>query len=277
MLIQQIQAYYDSLEDTHEKKSFWASDVEKPLFDLYHSFIGTKPTNPPDAEKMMMFTVGKMTEVALVETFLKMGLVATTEQEHIQMEREGIPISGYIDVQFTDGVLGEIKSYYGDYQSRELEAGKPKLSYLKQLAVYMDFKQATTGKLIYIHRGTGEMFEFILERVGTIFTCRDIVFDITETYRRWAKLYNENILPKVEPKSEYRYKIPLATIDWRTLSKSDIQKARNNQKVIGDGWQVQYSNYKDLLLAREGVQPGYTEAELQLINEATTGYTTWSK
>lgn len=278
MLIDQIQSYLESTEEQKEKKSFWASEAETPLFDLFHKWMGTKPTDPPDAEKKMIFVAGKMMELSLVETLDKMGLINKPDekQHRVEMEREGVPVSGYIDVLFKDGTVGEIKTYYGDYQSRDLQAGKPKESYLKQLAIYMDYLKAKQGKLIYLHRGTGEMYEFILDRHDTIFTCRDIKFDIKDTYKRWAKLYQENILPHIEPKSEYRYKKPLVEINWRKLSKTDIQKARNNQKVIGDHpWAIQYSPFKQLVLQREGVEAGYNELELKVIEELTKGYTTW--
>ena len=48
-----------------------------------------------------------------------------------------------------------------------------------------------------------------------------------------------------------------------SLSKADIKKARANQKVIGEhAWAINYSGYKDLILQRQGVEPGYTVEEL---------------
>ena len=171
-------------------------------------------------------------------------------------------------------VIVEIKTFYGQYQAMELKAGKPRESYLKQLAIYMDFKEAKEGRLIYMDRGTGEMFEFVLLRDGTVFKCMNVEFDIADTYKRWARLYKNNIVPKIEPKSEYRYKIPIEEIDWTSVSKSEISKARNNHKVIGDHpWAINYSPYKDLIIQREGTHAGYSEEELKLIKELTAGYT----
>jgi hypothetical protein len=45
-------------------------------------------------------------------------------------------------------------------------------------------------------------------------------------------------------------------------------------KVIGDpeSWHISYSSYKNLLLKAQGVELGYTEAELAAIVLATKGY-----
>ena len=34
-----------------EKTSFWASETEVMAFDIYHRWLGTKPTNPMTEEK----------------------------------------------------------------------------------------------------------------------------------------------------------------------------------------------------------------------------------
>jgi len=275
-----IQDWLNSQEqEKKEKTSFWATEAETPVFDLYHKWIGTEVTNEISAEKTMMFNAAKMMELSLVETLDNMGLLKMPEDEQwrIEGEREGVPVSGYVDAVFKDGSPLEIKSFYGYYQIADLKAGKPKESYLKQLAIYMDFMDADKGVLIYIERGTGEMFEFILERVeGLKFRCNDIEFDLSDTYKRWARLYKNNIIPGVEPKSEYRYKIPIEEIDWKTISNADISKARNGRKVISDHWSVQYSPYKDLIIEREGTGLGYTKEELAKIKELTKGYSTKS-
>jgi len=277
-IITQIQEWFDSQESSHEKTSFWATEAETPVFDLYHKWIGTEPTNPIEAEKLMMFNAAKMMEVSLVETLDKMGMLKMPEGEQwrIEGEREGVPVSGYVDAVFKDGSPLEIKSFYGAYQLKDLKAGKPRESYLKQLAIYMDFLDADKGYLVYIDRGTGEMFQFVLERVeGLKFKCMTVEFDLTDVYKRWARLYRNNIMPRLEPKSEYRYKIPVEEVDWTKVSKSDISKARNGKKVIGDHWSVAYSPYKNLIIEREGATLGYTLEEEAKIKELTSGYSKW--
>jgi hypothetical protein len=260
----------------HEKKSFWCSEAEKPVFDLYHEWLGTPPTNPPEPEKLIMFSAGKMMELAIVEKMQKAGLIQKLEddkQARVEMEREGVPISGYIDALDNNNNPIEIKTFYGDYQARDLKSGKPKTSYLKQLAMYMDCLDRDDGTLLYMDRGLGTLYAFSLTRSsGTRFRCNEIEFDLLDTYKRWSRLYQKNVLPRIEPKSEYRYKTPVTEINWSRVSRSDISKARNNQKVIGDGWQVAYSAYKDLIIEREGSCLGYSADELVYIHKATNGY-----
>jgi len=279
-LLTQIQEHLEKLDQEYEHKrtSFWATDCEKPLFDLYHSWVGTKPTNPVDAEKLTMFSAAKMTERALVETLDGMGLLQEVgeDQQRIEMSRYGVPVTGYLDGRFKEGYPLEVKTYYGMCQAKELREGKPRSSYLKQLAVYMDALNEDKGKLIYMDRGTGEMHEFTLLRVGPLkFKCMMVEFDLEETYKRWSNLYNDHVIPKKEPVSEFRYKIPVNEVDWKSLSKADIGKARNNKKVIGDSWQVAYSSYKNLIIEREGTCIGYSDTELAQIQTLTKGFTNW--
>lgn len=260
-------------EERHAKDSFWASENETNVFDIYHRWKGTPETNPIPEDRKMIMLAGKMIEEACVATASKAMLINST-QDRVEMEREGVKITGYMDAIASDGTIIEIKSFYGDYQAKELEAGKARESYLKQLAIYMDYKDSNEGILLYIDRGTGQMYEFKLERSGNVFTCNNIQFDITDTYKKWARLYNNNILKDIEPKSEYRYKYDIDTLDWSKVSKADISKARNGHKVIGD-WQILYSGYKNLIIEREGTTLGYSPEELEKIKEKTKGFTTW--
>ena len=279
------EAFLLSENDKRVKTSFWPTDAEKNVFDLYHEWIGTPKTNPIEPEKLIMFNAAKMIEVALVNKFAYMGLLqqengvfekilkklglAKPKQTRIEMEREGVKITGYMDAVFVDGTPLEVKTFYGDYQAKELKLGKPKTAYLKQLAMYMDFQNADKGKLLYMDRGVGEIYEFTLTREGTKFKCMSVEFDITDTYKRFARLYNNNIVPKIEPKSEYVYKYLLEEIV--NASNSVISAARTNKAVYGD-WQVKYSPYKDLIIEREGCGLGYSDEEITKIKELTKGY-----
>lgn len=265
------------------KDSFWAGEAEKPLFDIYHQWLGTEPTNPIDAEKLLMFSAAKLMEIALIGKLQKMGLVKKQKddkQMHFLIEREGVPISGYTDGILEYGQPIEVKTFYGDYQARELEKGLPKTSYLKQLAIYMDALDQDAGKLVYLDRGNGAMYEFdLIREPGTLkFKCGVLSFDLNDTYKKWAKLYDENILPGVEP-SPYEnglYKADINSLDWSKVGKADISAARNGHKVIGgdreNSWKILYSPYKNLLIERQKQTLGYSDAELKTIRELTKGY-----
>lgn len=288
--LQEFMAFQDKERSTEHKAkdSFWASESEKSLFDLYHGWIGTPATNPPDAEKLVMFNAGKMIELAVVETLQKMGVLKkfeNDEQMHFNITRADVAVSGYMDGIFElDSSPLEIKSFYGDYQARELEAGKPRVSYLKQLAIYMDATNSIRGTLLYVDRGTGKMYEFDLLRegmgtaLGSVYHCGKINFDLNETYERWAKMYKENVVTRMEPGATENglYKQPIDQIDWSQYSVSVIGDARNNRKVIGsdkeNGWKNLYSPFLDLILQRQGTQRGYTPEELAQIKLATKGF-----
>lgn len=279
LLIEKLKNHI-SKDEPHEKKSFWATDVEKDKFDIWHRWNGTPPTNPIDPEKKIMFSAAKMIEEAVVQNFKEMGLsVFEGEgQYRVDFERSNVRITGYIDslIREEEGIVPvEIKTYYGDYQERELQKGIPKTSYLKQLAVYMDFLGVLKGYLLYFNRATGQMHQFTLFRnKNGLFKCFGIEFDINEEYERFNQIYSNYILTGLEPMPDYFYKYPIEKIDWRSISKSKISQARNNKSVIGD-WQAKYSPYKEILVKKQGTCLGYSEEEIEQIKTLTKGYSTW--
>ena len=282
MILEHIDSIFAEEKRDKKKNSFWASESELNVFDIYHRWIGTEPTNPPDAKTKVIFSAGTMMEEALVQRMVAIGRCQDfgEDQKRIEMEREGIPISGYVDAILEDGTPVEIKTYYGDYQERAIAGGEPRTSYLKQLAIYMDFLDKDRGVLFYMNRGLGTMHEFVLTREDGIFVCNKVnpvertseetgvSFDINDTYKKWARLYKNNVLPKIEPKSEYRYKYDINEENFGGLSKYMVTKILKGNKVLGD-WQSIYSSYKDLLLEREGTGLGYTPEELELITSLT--------
>jgi len=277
------------LEDNDRKKektTFWASESEANVFDIYHKWLGTPETNPITPENKLGLNVRKLVELGFVNQLRDLGILHEEEadkQLRVEFEREGIKISGYIDALIKDDakfISIEFKTSFGDYQKLDLDKGLPKVSYLKQLAIYMDGLDLDLGYLIQAHFKDNfiidEIYQFTLKRnEDGNFSSGAISFNINDTYKKWARLYNQNIVPKIEPKSEYRYKYPIEEIDWKSLSSSKIGSARNNRAVIGD-WQVIYSDYKNLIIEREGSTLGYTDKELELINALTKGYTSKS-
>jgi hypothetical protein len=282
-------------EEEWPKDSFWASDCEKDRFDLFHRFKGTKPTNPISPEKAVVFGAGKAFELAIVDRLTRLGIVQKPEgegQDRVEMDREGVKITGRMDsivIDNGEAKVLEIKSFYGEPQAMDLRAGKPRSSYLKQLAIYMDAMEMPNGILLYMDRGTGEMFQFNLRRGdGLVFSCDAFnsdgktvhtFFDLAVDYKRFAQIWRENIVPGVEPESDYRYKYLIDTIDWAKVPKSKITEARMGRVVLGD-WQAKYSPYKDLIVDREAKMMGktfdgyigYSAEEIEKIKELTKGF-----
>jgi hypothetical protein len=263
MFIQKIKEQLIKDDEPQVKDSFWATDAEKDGFELYHRWIGTPPTNPLKPEKYVMFNAGRMMELALIN---KLGDIVIAKQERVEFETHSIKVSGYIDAKTKDAIL-EIKTYYGYHQEKELIEGKPKTSYLKQLAIYMYPTDLDRGYLLYFERGNGNMYEFILERkTDVLFRCGDIEFNLDDVFRKWSFLYYNHIIPRREPQPEFKYKYPIESVNWKALPKSELEKVLTGQKVIGD-WQVLYSPYKDLYIQHEKTTLGYTLDEINTIKK----------
>lgn len=268
---------------TKPKTSFWASESESMAFDIYHKWMGTEPTNPMGGETVAMLMMRKMTELAITSLLRKSSILvkrfSNEERVYFKWGKHKIPVSGYPDAGvYIDGevALVEIKTYYGQHNHIEVTAGRVRLGYLKQLAIYMFYFKVKHGILLMVNQGTGEMTEFDLYQKDSDplhFFCPDneIEFTLKDTFERWEKIYAENILPKKEPAIEYQYKYDIYSLDWSKVSTTDISKARNGKKVLGD-WQVKYSEYKDLIISRQGTTPGYSNEELDYIRKVTTGY-----
>lgn len=305
-------------ERKNKRDSFWCTESETNFFDLYHKFKGTKETNPMTVEDAFGLGMRKKLEDAVVDNFKEMGIwidptpyedregnmIEEPDQHRVDMERNGVRITGYMDaiikektkfsnevidnLEIEVGIPVEIKTSYGLYQKKELQKGLPKLSYLKQLAQYMDFLSVKKGHLFQVHFEKDliidDIYQFTLVRDGDIFKCGIQEFNINDVYNRYKEVWDKYISKDIEPESEFTYKYDLDSIDWKTISKTQISGARNNKAVIGD-WQVKYSSYKDLIVKKEAKKYnklkdqylGYDDEELQKINEATKGYTTWDK
>lgn len=271
--------------ETKEKKYFYASDFGKPILDTYLKFKGVPETNPPKWFETLKWGAGKGVEMSMLEILKQNGIVAQdyNQEEHggFKMERNGVTISGYMDAIHKDlGVPIEIKSINNknEFDIRNYENGYPRENYVGQLAIYMDNLGVDTGFLFVSSVDGLNTFWFECKRVGDgLYQCGNVTVDLNEQYRVWGKLYNEYVLKDVEPSPfQYIYKKDIEKIDWKSLSSSDISKARTGKKVIGD-WQITYSPYKDLIIKKQGAELGYSLAELERINELTKGYTTWGK
>lgn len=269
----------------HKKTSFWASESETMAFDIFHRFMGTEPTNPIDGEKLVMLKMRKLTELAVVDSLRKTPYVieelTNNERMYFEWGDYKTPISGYPDLGLmlnNEKVIVEIKTYYGGQQHSQIRIGKVKTSYLKQLAIYMYYYKIKHGVLMMINQGTGEIFEFDLyqdENNEYLFLCpdNDIEINLLDVFNYFQDTYVNYVLKNIEPPLEYFYKYDIEKIDWEKTSSGAIAKARANKAVIGD-WQVKFSEYKDLIIERQGTVKGYTDQELSRIKELTNGYST---
>jgi len=268
--------------EVREKKGFYPTDFLKPNFDLYQRFKDVPPTNPPKWNETLKFGAGNGMEAQLLTILKNSDIVKEDydQKEHgrVLMNRNDIEIRGYIDAINIQGEPIEIKSINNknQYDIMKYRKGEPRANYVGQLAIYMDFLNKDKGYLFVASIDGLNYFIIPCNRVGLRkFRCGQIEVDIDKEYKRWSKLFKNNVLKDIEPDCwEYHYKYPIDEIDWKSVSKASISRARNNKAVIGD-WQVQYSEYKDLIIERQGVGVGYSPEEITKIKEYTNGYTTW--
>lgn len=269
--------------ETREKRAFYASDVGKPLLDLYFAFRGVAPTNAPRWFDTLKWGAGKGVELEWVN-ILKMNKIVPEDYDQkqhgrIEIEREGVRINGYIDAKDMEGHPIEIKSINNAnyYDVKRYAEGNPKEGYCGQLAVYCDGLDLDSGRLLVSSIDGLNRFEFVLEKVGERrYKCGNIKIDLDKVYKSWAVLWD--CVQKETPPDifQYLYKYPVDKIDWSTVSKADISKARNDKKVLGD-WQVAYSPWKNLIVELQGETLGYTAEEIAHIKKATDGYTSKNK
>jgi hypothetical protein len=281
--------------EEHKRQGFHASDMGKLGFDIYHDFMGTPQTNPAAWNESLKWAAGKGVELQMVQILKDNGIVAAdfdqAKEETSTMERLGVPIRMKIDAiigknehDLIEGACLEIKSINNKnaFDVKKYAEGYPRDNYVGQLSVYMDYLKQDTGYLFVASIDGLNNFWFECKKTGEgKYQCGQTQVDINKEYERWAKIW-KCVQEKVEPDPfEFgRYKMPLAEIDWSKVSKTDISKARNGMKVIGDpeAWRVSYSSYKDLILKAQGItEPGYTEAEIEQIKVATKGYSAKEK
>jgi hypothetical protein len=278
-------------EEPYIKNFFSASDFGKSNLELYLKMTHTPPTNPPTWRSHLRMGAGNGVEESLLKTLKDTGLVWEYYMQEfdgrINFEREGLEIHGLMDAvtykneyDIAQGLPIEIKSINNknSFDIQKYQTGKPRDNYVGQLSIYMDFMGVDIGYLLVASIDGLNVFWLECRKVADgIYQCGDTIVNVASEYKRWSNLKTNNIDKRLMPDVyEYRYKTPLESIDWQTVSSAAISKARNNQAVIGD-WQIQYSDYKDLIIELQGEHLGYDEEEIKFIKDKTQGYTTWSK
>jgi len=272
-------------EESRPKTAFYASDYGKPALDLYFGLRGTPKTNPPQWYDVLKMSAGSGAEETLLQTLKDSGFVDEYYDQdwdgRVDFTREGVEIHGYMDAVTLDGEPVEIKTINNknNFDIRRYSMNEPRENYVGQLAIYLDYLNTDRGWLLVCSIDGLHRFLFECVRLdGKRFKCGEVVVDLENEYKRWSSIYQTFLTNDSAKKQEYlwelRYKYPLEEIDWKTVGKTKIVKARNNQAVIGD-WQVQYSNWKDLIIKLQGTAPGYSIEEINKIKEYTAGYTNW--
>lgn len=283
------------------------SDCGKLEADIWCSLMGIEPTNPIKWNDTLRLEAGKAIELQMIKVLKENGVIAEDyDQDKIpttEVEREGIKIRMKFDAQAKQSILKvedslmpntseliinegepiEIKSVNNknSFDIQDYIEGKPRESYVMQLAMYCDALNQSRGHLFVSTIDGLSYFWFTCNKVSDgVYKCGNVEVNITNEYKRFASIWKK-FIDKVEPNwTEELYRLPIAEIDWTKLSVSKIGEARNNRKVIGTEGQYKllYSNYTDLILEKQGItKRGYSEEELEIIKNATKGFSAKKK
>lgn len=278
-----------TIQEPKEKKAFYCSDYGKSGIDMFFSLKNTPKTNPPEWYDTLKWGAGKGVEMAMVQVLKDSGIIPKeyVQEEHgrINFTHNGLEIHGYIDAStaiYDWGIPIEIKSINNanKWDVQKYEMNNPRENYVGQLAIYMFARGLDKGHLFVSSIDGLNRFWFDCVKISDgVYKCGNTTVDLNKEFERWSKvalLVQENENPPMELINEYKYKFNVNELDWKTVSSTDISKARNGHKVIGD-WQVQYSDWKNKIVELQGETIGYTPEELEIIKVKTQGYTTWVK
>lgn len=278
--------------EQREKKSFHCSDYGKSALDLFFAFKGIGKTNPAEWYDQVKWGAGSGAELYMLRALQDPGFVKEDYDQDFDGRVEftidgGIPVTGYMDAVMKNGEPVEIKTINNKnaWDIKKYEDNNPRENYVGQLSMYQHFLKQKIGHLFVCSVDGLSRFWFdnVMQSDG-VYKCGNTVVDLNKEFERWSKIYKiakefkatDGELVPQEFLWEYRYKLPVNEIDWTKISANAISKARNNKGVVGD-WSVLYSDWKDLIVKLQGETLGYTEEELKIIKEKTTGYTTWNK
>ena len=278
-----------TVQEPKVKSAFYCSDYGKSGIDLFFSLKNVPKTNPAAWHDTLKWGAGKGVEMAMVKVLQDSGII---EKDYVQethgrvdFKHKGLEIHGYIDASTSNyewGIPIEIKSINNanKWDVQKYENNNPRENYVGQLAIYMFARNLEKGYLFVSSIDGLNRFWFDCIKVSDgVYQCGNTTVDLNKEFDRWVKiseLASSNDTPPQELINEKKYKYDVNTLDWTKVSAADISKARNGHKVIGD-WEVQYSDWKDLIVKLQGETIGYTPEEIEIIKSKTQGYSTWNK
>jgi len=283
------------------------SDSGKLECDIWCNLMGIEPTNPTKWNDTLRMEAGKAIELQMIKVLKENGVIAEDyDQDKLpttEVEREGIKIRMRFDAQCKQSILKvedslmpntseliinegeplEVKSVNNknSFDIQDYIEGKPRESYVMQLAMYCDALGKDRGHLFVSTIDGLSYFWFTCNKVSEgIYKCGNVEVNITNEYKRFAKIW-QKFVNKEEPDwFEEKYRLPISEIDWTKISISKIGEARNNRRVIGSEGQykILYSNYTNLILEKQGIKErGYSEQEIEAIKVATAGFSSKKK
>ena len=270
--------------DERERYGFHASDYGKMGLELYFAFKKVPQSNPVRWNETLKWGAGKGVELQMLKVLKDSGVVPLDYDQDkepvVVVEREGVQVFTHKDAVNFNGEPIEIKSINNKnaIDIKKYADGNPRENYVGQLAIYMDSLGKDRGYMFVASVDGLSYFWLECNRLeGRRFQCGQVIVDLDKEYQRWAEI-KKHVENDIEPDPfEFgRYKLSPKEVDWSSLSVATISAVRAGKKVIGDpeAWRILYSPWKDEIIKRQGVRPGYSEEELAEIREITKGFST---
>lgn len=272
-----------------DRRAFYASELTKDARDLFWSVTGEPPTNPTDVVGAIRMGLGNAIEGWVVDQ-LKQGHLFGLRLIGTQVSvggSEPVNVDGYLDALCEDAagnkLVVEIKTKWGwggTYFARERNPGD---NYMAQMGYYLRDLQAKG----ITNRGVFLFVPFSDDTFG------DIIAIFCEYNNGVVKAYASQGLYEEEPRPlgislnidavlaklaaveqhikngtlppvDKQHKFPVTPKMLSEARESDLKKALEGNKVIGD-WEISYSSYKNKHIELQGTSGGYSEEELSLI------------
>jgi hypothetical protein len=231
--------------------------VGPDLLSSYYKWMGIKPTNPSDGKSILRMKLGDGTHMVLAQILAKAGIKAKSEVKGA-LEIQGLKhkMSYRVDQLYeVDNLLevGEIKStdddamfgnqYYGGIKE---EGVKP--DHLLQVICYLNAEPGVKrGRIIYIARDSGEILEFVVEKLDGDRYAVDgkpvPELSFAGIVARWKEL--ETALETKQPPTP-SYHAWLKYAEDGSVESIIKIKQINGKKYKSD-WRTGFDNYADLI------------------------------
>lgn len=283
----------DDRVNFRNRRAHYASDALGCLRDLYWKRIGVEPTNPPDLVSKLKMAYG-----SAVGDYFATKVFSRMFKEGYFLEGVEVPagpsdpdINCYLDAfMYTmdngtpEYFVLELKTASGYGATLLSRTFEPKEGYLAQLGIYLKdmhnkgvtskgalfyflLSDQSIGQVVqvscYYDPNTDEIVAYKGENSKGDVKSLDVRFRVGQAEERLKRL--DAYLSRGEtPPPDFKYKYEVTPESVREWSDNDLLKALRDGTVKGD-WQVKYSSYKDLQLKTDGISPGYTDEELQVI------------
>jgi hypothetical protein len=233
------------------------------------SFWHIPESNPPSADTMYTFGVGKHIELMVGDWFKEMGIF---KAHNVKFWNPDFYVSGELDFivsesPSSDVLLGvECKTSYGDYFKTEVVTGragvlpKPKEDHILQVMNYLDsFPKLNDFSLIYIGRDKFDRTEYLIRLIdidGDKYpeithagngSYIDYHFSLARMYDRYISAMKA-VRSGVLPKTDYHPIMSQEEVDQQLKDKL-ISKAKATRFSKGEclttDWKCTYCNFRN--------------------------------